>query len=203
MGDIGSLFKDAEIKTQAGDVVGAIQVYEKILRTSGENAEVEYLAHLGIGDIELNRKNLDAAEIHLKEAIRLKPDSADSQYLLGCCFTYSDDFPQAIKYLKRALELKPDNDVILGQLGWVVGYKIDEKKGIVYLKKSLSINPTNAGSLRDLCMLYTRNQRWGEALVCIEEAQKHSPNDQLIERLRKDVEFFRSEHTRLIRKGTS
>lgn len=193
MSNIRNLFDSAAEATQVGNHSQAIKNYERILDLAPPNSESRHLAHWGIGDIHLNRKELRKAEGHFLKAIDIKPDEANYHYLLGCCYTYADRIDEAIERLEKALEFKPDSDVILGQLGWVIGHNVDSDKGIKLCKESLSVNPMNSGSLRDLCMLFCRQSKFGEALVCIEEAEKHNQTDPLIAAVREKVEFFRKE----------
>ena len=46
-------------------------------------------------------------------------------------------------------------------------------------------------------MLYAKNQKWSEALVCLEEAMEQDPNNREIIRIKQDIEFFESEFKRL------
>jgi len=193
MSKIRHLFNSAAEATREGNHPQAIRIYEEILELAAPNSEARHLAHWGIGDIHLNRQELQKAENHLLKAIEIKPDEANYHYLLGCCYTYADRINEAIESLEKALEIKPDSDVMLGQLGWVIGHNVDVDKGIELCKKSLSVNPMNSGSLRDLCMLFCKQSKFGEALVCIEEAEKHNQTDPLIAEVRKKVEFFRKQ----------
>ena len=195
--EIQRLFENAGAQTRQGEFDAAIASYEMILSEAPLNSDARHLAHWGIGDIHLNRKNLPEAEAHLMKAIELKSDEANYHYLLGCCYTYADEVEKAIAALETADRQKPDNDTILGQLAWVVGYHVDTEKGIELCKKALTINPDNFSCFRDLCMLYAKELKFAEALVCIEEAQKRQPDNELIERVRQDVEIFRSAYNRL------
>jgi len=46
-------------------------------------------------------------------------------------------------------------------------------------------------------MLYTQNQKFNEALVCLEEAEKHFPTNEEIELLKIQILFFQKEFERL------
>ena len=197
MKKLDELFHNAGEATRSGSFSEAIGFYEEILKLSSRDPKAQHLAHWGIGDIHLNHKNYPQAELHLKKAIELNPNEGNYHYLLGCNYTYTNEIDKAIHHLQTALKLKPDHAVILGQLGWVIGYNRDAEEGIKYLKKSLSLNPKNLGSLKDICMLYAKSEKLGEAIVCIEEAIKHNPDDENIEEIKKTLEFFRSELKRL------
>jgi len=159
-----------------------------------------HIACWGVGDIYLNNKQYDKAEFYFKKAIDLAPEEHSYHYLLGCTYTYMKEIDKAIFHLEKAIELDDSVNIYWEQLGWVVGHNRDIDKGIEYLKKSLSLNPKSVHSLKDICMLYTKEQRFNEALVCIEKAERHKPDDPEIKQLKQDIEFFKNEFERLSRK---
>ena len=202
MDEIRELFRIADEETNQGNFRKAIESYERALEISAPESSARHIAHWGIGDIYLNNRDYDKAEYHLKQAIRLKKDESTYHYLLGCTYTYTNEVAKAIRHLEKAISLDGTQDIYWGQLGWVVGYNRDTDKGIEYLKKSLSINPGSMKLLKDICILYAKKHKYGEALVCIEEALKQEPDNTDLQSIKSDVEFFRSEYERLTREET-
>lgn len=201
MDKIRILFRNADQEIKNGNYGNAIMSYKEIIKLA-ESGDKKYnrtlhIACWGVGDIYLNNKQYDKAEFYFKKAIDIAPEEDRYHYLLGCTYTYMNEIDKAIFHLEKAIDMDNSVDIYWGQLGWVMGYNRDLNKGIEYLKKSLSLNPQNAHSLKDICMLYTKEQSFNEALVCIEEAEKHSPNDKEIIRLKHDIEFFKKEFERL------
>ena len=202
-GDIRQLITIADQETRKGNFNKAIAAYEesiKLAEKDKENKRAVHISYWGIGDIYLNNKQYDKAEFYLKKAVDLSPDEAMYHYLLGCTYTYKKEIDKAVFHLEKTVDLDDSKDIYWGQLGWVVGYNCDVNKGIEYLKKSLSLNPKNTHSLKDICMLYTKEQKFNEALVCIEEAEKLAPDNEEVVRLKQDVEFFKKEFERLSKK---
>lgn len=197
MDKITKLFKIADQETEKGNYIKAIEAYKDILRLSKNDMRTQHIAHWGIGDIYLNSKQYNKAKYQLKKAVELDPNESIYHYLLGCTYTYLKEIEKALFHLERATTLDNTNDIYWGQLGWVYGYNRDIEKGIKYLKKSLAINSTNIKSLRDTCMLYSKDYRWSEALVCIEEAMEQDPDDSEIIRIKQYIEYFKSEFERL------
>lgn len=199
MDKIRKLFHDAARETKNNNYENAIKSYEEIIKLaeSDKNDMSLHLAYWGVGDIYLNNGQYDKAEFYFKQAIELAPDEHSYHYLLGCTYTYMNKIDKAIFHLEKAIELDDSVDIYWRQLGWVEGYNRDIKKGIEYLKKSLNLNPQNTHSLKDICMLYTKEQKFDEALVCIEEAEKLSPNDEEIIKLKQNIEIFKREFERL------
>lgn len=197
MDNIRKLFESADIATRTGNYQNAIKNYQEIIELSQDDIRAQHIANWGIGEIYLNNKQYDQAELYLKRAINLKPDEPNYHYLLGCTYTYTNDVDKAIFHLEKAVALDDAQDVFWDQLGWVYGFNRDVNQGIQYIKKALKINPKNSRALRDICMLYTQIHKFDEALVCIEEAMKHEADNKELLRIRDDVEYFKSEFERL------
>ena len=194
---VQNLFEIANSENKNGNFKKAIASYQKVLNLPDVPEQAIHLSYWGIGEIYLNNKKYDEAEHYLSKAVNLAPQESYYQYLLGCTYTYKNEIEKAIYHLEKAVQIDDSVNIYWGQLGWVVGYNKDFDKGVKYLKKALHINPNHLPTLRDLCMLYTQKQKFNEALVCIEEAEKHYPNNEEIYQLRNQIEFFKSEFERL------
>ena len=190
---IRKLFEVADFENSNGNYAKAIATYQEVLKLPDLHDNERHLSYWGIGEIYLNAAKYDDAEHYLSKAIEIAPQESYYQYLLGCTYTYKNQIEEAIHRLEQALSIDDSIEIYWGQLGWVVGYNKDFDKGVEYLKKALSINPKHYSSLRDLCMLYTQKQKFNEALVCIEEAGKYFPNNEEVQSLKEQVEFFQKE----------
>jgi tetratricopeptide (TPR) repeat protein len=187
------LFEIADFENRDGNYAKAIATYQEILKLPGLHDKERHLSYWGIGEIYLNAAKYDDAEYYLSKAIEIAPHESYYQYLLGCTYTYKNQIEKAIHRLEQALAIDDSIEIYWGQLGWIVGHNKDFDKGVGYLKKALGINPKHYPCLRDLCMLYTQKHKFNEALVCIEEAAKYCPDNEEVQSLRSQVEFFQKE----------
>ena len=194
---IKELFEIADLETRSGNFDKAIESYRKILSMPDATEQATHLCYWGMGEIFLNNNNYDDAEHYLSKAVWLAPQESYYHYLLGCTYTYKNEIEKAIHHLEKAVELDDTIEIYWGQLGWVVGYNKNYDRGVEYLKKALRINPKNYQSLRDLCMLYTKNQKFDEALACIEKAEKYYSDVEEIQLFKNQIEFFKKEFERL------
>lgn len=65
-------------------------------------------ALLGMANLAIERKDFDAAELHLREVLRIDPDDVEANFDLGALYLQSLNQPaKAVPYLKRFLELQP------------------------------------------------------------------------------------------------
>ena len=197
MDKVTSLFNIAESATKDNNFSRAIESYKEILNLSQADIRTQHIANWGIGEIYLNNKEYKKAELYLKRAVDLNPNDANYHYLLGCTYTYKKEIEKSIYHLKKAVELNDSEEIYWNQLGWVLGFHKDINEGINCLKKSLKINPNFTKSLQDICVLYAKNGKFGEADICIDEAIKKDPrNDELVE-IKRVVDHFKKEFDRL------
>ena len=194
---VENLFKTADHETREGNYEKAIEMYEKVIEICREDTPPVHLAHWGIGEIHLNNRRYQESRYHLSRALELEPNEPIYHYLLGCTFRYIDEIGSAIYHLQKAVELDDSKDIYWCELGWVVGFNQDLERGIEYLKKALRINPLNFKALTTLSMLYAKDGKFGEALVCIEGVLKHDPDDIQIVEIQERLQFFKSEFERL------
>ena len=190
MDKIENLFNLASVETKNGNFPEAISAYQNIIELSEESDQSYHLACWGIGEIYLNNRQIKEAISFLSKAVKLAPDQAHYQYLLGCAYTYFENIDQAIHHLEKSVELDDSFWEFWNQLGWVVGFNKDVDKGIEYLKKSISLNPDKSKSYRDLSMLYGQKQNWDAALLVIEEAISAEPEDEENYRIKAQFESF-------------
>jgi len=196
MDRIRLLFKLADQETKNGNYQKAIDSYKEIADLADGDIRTEHIANWGMGEIYLNNKEYGKAKLYLNKAVTLDPTEASYRYLLGCAYTYTNEIDEALYHLKKAVELDDTEDIYWNQLGWVMGYNRDFNTGVEYLKKALQINSGNTKTLKDICILYGKNKKWGEAIVCIEEAIRKNPEKEFTD-IKKDLEFFKSEFERL------
>ncbi len=195
--NIEELFRIAHNETRAGNLKKAVGLYKRIIELAKDDERAQHIAYWGIGEISLDDEQYAEAEYYLSKAIELAPYESSYHYLLGCTYSYTTEIDKSIKHLKNAVKLDGSMDIYWNQLGWIVGHHRNAEAGIEYLKKSLSINSKNINSYRDLCMLYTKSERFDEALVCIEEAIRLNPDNMELIRIKADIEFFKKEMERL------
>ena len=64
------------------------------------------------------------------------------------------------------------------------------------MKKSISLKPEKSKSYRDLCILYSKKQKWEVALLVIEEAIAAEPEDEENYRVKEQLEKFKEINVR-------
>ena len=104
-----------------GNVLAAIRNLVRAIETNPDNDEAHYL----LGIIRLSRNELDEAEKHLREAIRLRTNRdpaglAGAQNNLGVVLIHQKRYPEAIEVLKLSAGEVMNREPWLayGNLGW-------------------------------------------------------------------------------------
>lgn len=84
-----------------GKLAEAMNEYRAALRANSNSVA----AHINLGNA-LTALNNPEALVHYSEAVRLKPEFAQAQYLYGMELTKTGGFAQAIPHLQRAVQLE-------------------------------------------------------------------------------------------------
>jgi Flp pilus assembly protein TadD len=95
--EAGIMYRDAKNYQAARDVFSGV----KALRPEHELPEIL------LGTVDLQEGNLDAAEVHYREALKLNPRAALAYAHLGECLLFRTDREGARAQLKTALSLDP------------------------------------------------------------------------------------------------
>ncbi len=128
--DQSDLFDKAIVKFRSGDFAQAKKIFEKV--AAGPTREIAHVArihlqicerrlsqaapapsseedHYNLAIAHINRRELEAAEKHLLEALRLAPEGGHIHYAMALTRGLKGQFQQAFESMKRAIEIDPRN----------------------------------------------------------------------------------------------
>ncbi|QQR91490.1 MAG: tetratricopeptide repeat protein [Myxococcales bacterium] len=135
---------------QESNIPGALQHYQTALELDSENAE----AHLQLGHLyltEVDYRDLSKAEVHLKEALRLRDElesvrrglAPEAQTMLGALYINEKRFADAEKVLQEAIadvnNMQPH--FAWGNLGWAHFEQKDYQKAEQALGRAVQLQP--------------------------------------------------------------
>lgn len=149
-----TIWKEARTHIEKGRYGRAIEIYKYLLIRFGENSIVVERANYNLGDIYLNMKNPDLAEIHIKKAIKRNPNKPDYHYLLGIVNSTQNRWAEATREFEAAISGDPDNTEFLRRLGWAQLNAGDKIRGIECLNKAKDLAPMDVNVLLDLANAY-------------------------------------------------
>ena len=107
-------------------------------------------AHNSLGNALLSRGQVDEAIVHFRNALEIKPDSADAHNSLGNALEHEGQVDEAIAHYRKALEFKPDHADAHNNLGLALAERGQVDEAISHYRKALEIKPEFAEALNNL-----------------------------------------------------
>ncbi len=93
---------------QAGDLKGAVEQFQQVLRMTPGNA----VAHYNLGVLSLELKSEDEALNHFKAAVALDPGFRLAHFQMANVLMREGGFAEAASHYQRAMELGLDNEFV-------------------------------------------------------------------------------------------
>ncbi|MEX2127404.1 MAG: tetratricopeptide repeat protein [Xanthobacteraceae bacterium] len=131
---------------QAGDLAGAIRLYEKVVRKAPSNAVA--LNFLGLACFQ--NGELEQAASSINRALSLKPDLPDADFHLGIIFHAMGRHEEAARHLTKAIAAKPDDADARSTLGTVLRELGRDEEAIEQCRKAIALKPDLAGAYVNL-----------------------------------------------------
>lgn len=132
--------------------------------------------HLIMGEEALNQNNIDAAETHLTEALKIFPDLQDARRALGAAYLKQQNFNEAVPVLEEAAANDQTLDVMVNLGAAYIGAEQYEDAEEI-LQKALREYPDVAGVHRNLGLLYQKTHRTEESIAHFKSYFQLEPND--------------------------
>lgn len=190
------LIEEADKKKNEGKHIEAIHLCERILVS--DLACVE--AYEEIGDNYLSMRKYDKAEKALIQAIKLKKESANANYLLGFVYSCTGKWKESVHLLEQADLLYPNHPEILRCLGWSMYHFGQTQRGIIILERSLFLAPNDPLIMNDLGVCYLNEKNFNKAAQLFKKTLQIEPNNQKAKECLNAVHFFQREYEKLRKK---
>lgn len=179
---IEALLKKAEQEYRNGFFIEAEKKYFEILQSCFNDkialnlAGVAAHVWLQLGNIYLQKKDLEKAINAYRNSIQADPVSSRAYNGLGIAFEENENHKKAIASYRKAIELTPNYAEAYYNLGNSLS-KINQKtEAVKCYRKSLSIDPSRAETLLNLGNIYYRMEKYQEAIACYRQALEKWPN---------------------------
>ena len=146
------------------------------LRKAAIRSHTNHKASLAVSQIELQAGNLDEAELFLRRAQSISPNSAQVWNVVGGLAMARDDYLLASEHFDRALELSPDLPYVLvnaAQAQVRLGNAIEAEK---LLRRALELDASDAEAASKLGLIMANQGRYGEARTLFQRAIEHVPD---------------------------
>ena len=155
-----------------GNIAAATKYYQQLINQGC----IDHRIFCNYGLILKGLGDLQEAEIYLRKAIKLQPDSAEACDNLGMILRDIRKIDEAEMYLRKAIKLKPDFAEAFNNLGIIlrdIG-KIDEAE--IYLRKAIKLKPHFAKAHLNLGMISKDLGKLLEAELSTRNAIKLKPD---------------------------
>ncbi|HWA29289.1 MAG TPA: tetratricopeptide repeat protein [Lacunisphaera sp.] len=163
-----------------------LHLKDKSYRAAAERVEAEIaknpkLAGFGqllLAKIDLAQDDKTQAEVHLKKAIELMPDSPAAYYLLAGIYSRTNQQAKALAQLNEILARDPKQSTALMMASLMQDQQGNHAAAREGYEKMLALNPRSAVALNNLAYLYS--EKLGDldkALDLAQKARQSMPND--------------------------
>lgn len=178
--DDGAQFRleEAQLFSSAGDMQGALAIFEQGLAEYPGNADLLY----GRALLQESSGHVTAAEQDLRAILARRPDDADALNALGYILAvHSTRYQEAREYIEKALRLKPDDPAIMDSLGWVEFQLGDRGRAVSELRRAYarSSDPQIAAHLTEA--LWAAGEKQEARDVYSRALAQHPGNAALVE----------------------
>lgn len=123
----------------------------------------------------LNRGDNDQARNLCRELLALRPDHADSHFLLGMAEANQGRLPAALASVQNAVRLHTSAEY-LAQLARLQVIARRDADALATAARALALQPTDALTLDTIGGVYSRLSAHAQALPCFEQAVAKNPN---------------------------
>jgi len=115
----------------------------------------------------------DAAQVEFEQAIKYKPDSAESYYNLGKLFSVQDNWDPARKVFESALRIDPSYVEAMDALGFALEALGDDTGAVEAYQRAIALNKEKKGTfVAPLVNMSAYYNRTGDAANALEYANR-------------------------------
>ena len=134
------------------------------------------MAHYNLALTLLEQGRVDEAISHLYEAIRLKPEAADTRNILGYAFYQKGRTDEAISQYQEAIRLKPDLSDAHSNLGVALASKGRIDEAIIHHQEAIRLKPNDAEAHYNLGIALAMKNQNDAAFSQFQEAIRLKPD---------------------------
>ncbi len=151
----------------------SFSLFEHTVKVTKDN----YIAQNNLGRAFEDQGNLDAAEEHYQEAVRLNPQYGVAQYNLGNVLTEKNRLDEAITHLKESIRLMPKVAETYNNLGkaYAMQRRLDEAMQL--FSEAIKVNPDCEPAHLNLGRGYGMMGKMDLAAAEFQTAVRLAPND--------------------------
>jgi Flp pilus assembly protein TadD len=132
---------------------------ETVLARSIEVNPNNFVAHNMLAAALDELGKFEEAKVHFRDALRLRPDDADTLHNFGVALATHGQFDEADSYLEQAVRLNPKLVSVYGKLGLILDSQGNVGKAFHYYRQALLANPDDPRVCNNLAWLLATTSR--------------------------------------------
>jgi len=136
-----------------------------------------YIAHNDLGNLLLQKGQLDQAIAHYKIALQIFPGYEEAQFNLGTALAKNGQMDEAIIQYQKGLQIYPGNAAAHINLAYVLLQEGKAEEAIAQYRIALRINPGDAKGHFEFGNILLQLDRVDEAIAQIQESLQIKPDD--------------------------
>lgn len=148
--------------------------FENLLKRFPKEPDLYLL--LGVSSLRL--RDVQAAEVYIRQALALAPDHAEARTLLGwIALEVRRDYASAVEEYGRVVQLRPDFPEAYNNLAVALKKNGDLEMAVANFNRALELRGDYSEALSNRGWLYIEQKKWREARGDFEQALKINPHD--------------------------
>jgi predicted TPR repeat methyltransferase len=163
--------KDGDVHLRADRLDEAERAYRKALSIDPRNAD----AHVALGHVRNERKDLASAKDALASALSIDPANADAHYMLGTIARAEDD-GAAVEHFNRAIESRPNFALAYLELYGVFAQAGHADRARAFIERGVVACPDSHELHHVLGRIHASKRDYAAALVSFRKASALAPS---------------------------
>jgi tetratricopeptide (TPR) repeat protein len=149
---------------------------ESLFRHALAVTDRNFVAHNNLGNVLMDKGEVDEAMTHYQTALEIQPRYADALNNLGSAQLEKDRVDEAIASYEKALALQPDFALAHNNLGNALLRKGHVDEAIAQYRKTLAFRPDYANAWNNLGTAFRQKGQLDEAIASYRKALSIHPN---------------------------
>ena len=166
----------ARICVELGETDQAVKESESVKRLTSHERDLEQASsYMGIGNVSLQRGDLNNAEAQFRKALQLDPHSAGARSNLGLVLGLLHRPQDAQREFQEAIALDPQLATAYNALG--VSYAEEQRvsEATTEFERAIQVDPQYAEAKNNLGALFAKSGKETEAIALFKEATEDAP----------------------------
>lgn len=152
----------------------------KLLEQALDHPSTLRMAGQVLGQIRLERSDLDGAESIVRRVLDAEPDASEVRNTLGLILEKRGDLDGARDEFLRAAELDPDAALARSNLGNLAKRRGELERAERWYEQAIEADPYFMGAYNNLALVYQEQGRMDEAIDLYGRALGKSPNNAVV-----------------------